>query len=322
MGGKALSVLGITVDRIEGKTYYQTLCLRLCTMLQKYYKQVEALPQCSWKESFGDIDILVCEPILPLDIPMSIKRGDYTSFLYEDAGKKYQVDLIHLQPSFFAFGKFQLFSDMSACLGGICKKMNLKFSHDGLWYCGSEIGNKLLLTSDVNCFLRFMGIDVSIQPFGVKSYEEFFAYLLTCHFDLRNYIINTYESFLIDPIAKGLDRKSKNFKNNRQCFIRFVAYCKEYSNKKQYKELLPPEECIASFGEEKLLEYQARKEMLRMHEAFRKKCNGKRFQRLLGLEGAELGSCIESFVCTYGKEQILSMEENALDSLIMSFGKK
>jgi hypothetical protein len=318
MGGKALLALDIQVDRIEGKELYERLCDTLCDYLKEFYSMVEALPQVVWKESFGDIDILVCDPIKPFQHDTKITRGTYTSFLHKDGNKKYQVDLILVTPSTFAFGKLNLFSDMSACLGGICKKMNLKFSHDGLWFCGKEIGNKLLLTDQVEIFLSFLGLPKDL-PYKVDSYNTFFAYLLQCKFDLATHIVTSYEQFLENPYLKGLHRKSRNFKNNRQCFVKFVTYCKEHITNNQYCPFPLPEECISFFGEEKMQEYKDKIHALAFHEAFREKCNGKRFQRLLALEKKALGDCIEGFIAKYGKETILEMKEENLDELIVAF---
>ena len=328
MGGKALLVLGINVQRIEGKDVYDKLCERACTILYEFFRRVEPLPQVSWKTSFGDVDILVADPIKPLELENCVTRGDYSSFLVEN----YQIDAINVDLSYFAFAKMNLFSDMSACLGGILKRMNCKFSHDGLWYIGAEIGNKILLTRDVNTFLTFMGLSQPF-PFDIPSYEDFFHYLLHSRFDLAGYILDVYHDYLTTEdktqLKRGGDnhRKSRNFRNGRQCFTQFVGYIQEHRDELESRQyvrdednaLLHGETLVKEFGDEVYDVYVKQKESIEMHKRFHEKCNGKIFMRLIDLRGKELGDFIEAFIRKYGKEQIIEMTKEEIEERIVDF---
>ena len=332
MGGNALLTLGIQVERIEGRELYDRLCEQAIALLRQYFERAEVLNQIGWKTSFGDIDILVSDPIRPWDVTNTVISGDTTSFLFLD---KYQVDAICIYNSSgklsdkvtslpakddFGFAQMNMYSDMSACLGGMLKRMNLKFSYNGLWYIGDDISPKMLLTNQVEPFLKFMGLPYPFRP-DFTSYEAFYEFLLQTWFPLAPYILSVYEKET--ELLSDHRHKSNNFRNGRECFVGFVKHCvrrKEELLSHTYLHYGKPLDLIACFGEDKKKEYEDRLHTHQRGVAFREKCNGKMVMRLCpGLKGESLGAFMTSFIAKYGKERIMEMSSNELEMEIRTF---
>ena len=306
MGGKALLKLGIQVDRIPSRELYEKLCDILVKDLRQYYARVEALPQFSTKKTFGDIDILVeGEQIKPFTPQYFVRNGDYLSFGYSYKEYTFQVDLIHVQASTFDFAMMNLFSDMSACIGGILKLYDLKFSHDGLWYIGQDISQKLLLTTSVDTFLSFLQLPAPF-PFDVKSHDEFFGYLLTSRFPVAEFIMSRYSN-------DKLKQKSKNFKNQRECFVKFVEYIVANHHMTTTFSRLSSRELVAFFGVDVLREYDRRVYEHTFNREYHAKFNGKIVMKFRQeLREKQVGTFMKHFEETFTKQEIMSMDEETL----------
>jgi len=313
MGGKALLAIGIQVERIHGRETYEQLCNELVDLLSTFYVHVEPLPQVSWKKSFGDIDMLCSGEKIEFRPDLSVTKGHYTSFLY----KTHQVDVIRLEEPYFQFAKMNLFSDMSAILGSFLKEVCwCKYSHDGLYYCGdrskqSDICIHICLTQDIDTFFAFMGFT---QPFRFTftSYEEFFDFVLSSHFDIGGFLASRY-----DFDENELPRKSRNFKNGRECFTQFVKYVKsrQIHNTREYRQISPLD-VVHAFGKQQ--EYHDIIKRQEQNEMYKKKISGERFKKITGLEGIPLGMFIKKFVEKYGREFITSCTDTEIEEFIKS----
>lgn len=198
MGGKALQQFG--AERFSKKEYYD-ICNELKNIFYKEYNNYKfkdlnnlisfpkILPD---KENFGDIDIIVKNPI-ELNICKNINdwiikifgnviikpNGNVYSFLYKN---KYQIDLI-IAPieKFDNYILYYDWSGLSMFFGVIARHMGLKFGLNGFEL--RQITNKcgdIQIPKTNNEFFNFFKISKEIYDKGFQNEIDIFKYIWSC----------------------------------------------------------------------------------------------------------------------------------------------
>ena len=299
MGGKALLILGIHVDRIPDVKTYNHVVIELKCMLSKYYQNVQELYQFPQKTSFGDIDLIVSDPIKEFNPEFKVKNGNIISFLYTYQNMKFQVDLISCTREKIPMNLFILYYDVSACLGLFFKRMGCLLNHNGL-----HVEN-ILLTDKPEEICKFLGIHYFPEPFNLQDDQQFIDWILSSHFDFGSVISSV-----------NLE-KNKNIKRHRSSFILMVNSVKQISmNNKNKIEFPSVIQLIQYFG--KTTEYERVLTIKKEQEEFKSKLNGDLVKEWTGKEGLVLGETMRNIMNSVSREEVLSKSSEEVKQMVMS----
>ncbi|MCJ1305321.1 hypothetical protein MMC08_008135 [Hypocenomyce scalaris] len=233
MGGRAFSHLNppLSTPRMP-PTVYTTLRDKYVTLLSTIYKQVGTPLEAPEKASYGDIDILVASPLVPVPPPvLSTALAAKTSFTtpgspttsyavpYPESQDAYvQLDIHICQPETFAFELFhQSHGDFWNIIGTTIRPFGLTANNVGLHLRVPEIEtldrkqSMLLLTSDPDATLDFLGLDRCRRWRPFESVEELFEYAVGTRFFRKEAYVRT--------TLKANDRKRMA---QRELYRRFV----------------------------------------------------------------------------------------------------
>jgi len=205
MGGSALK--NVTTRRYAKDEFFQATCEVYNLLDYNTEWQCEVVPAYRNKESFGDLDIVVINPIgdNPVEVvrrvfsPDEVVRdGNTVSFNYNDL----QVDLI-FTPAWgkeFAISYFS-YNDLGNFIGRTAHRLGFKFGHDGLWYVYRDpdddafVVRRLPVTRSFMAAMMFLGFDYSRWSTGFNTPEDIFEYAASsCYFDPAQFLLHNRAS--------------------------------------------------------------------------------------------------------------------------------
>lgn len=316
MGGNALSVPGMRLDRAVYSLYEEIFC----KMLQRHLPsgtRFSVVRSYNKKASFGDMDILV-ESHPEFD-PVAIKtalvasemfrNGDVTSYginvMQNNLAGMFQVDIIKIAPEAFDFAcKYFAFNDLGNLMGRIAHKQGFKYGHDGLWYVlrdpddASCVVKEILVSRDHDAVVAFLGYDVSTWKThwikGFDDLEEIFKFVSSSpYFNKDIYLLQNRNHH-----ARVRDKKRKTYMEFLEwCKDREFAYFFPWEADHEKKEFMRNYFLLDAF--ELWPEFKREVELAlskhTMRKAAKQKYNGARVSELTGLQGKELGAFMAEF---------------------------
>lgn len=231
MGGKAFShgPNPLSTPRIPS-ALYTTLLQKYITLLSTFYTDVASPLDAPEKDSHGDLDLLVSNPIHPitaeslsrvLNAEATISAKPTTSFAvpYPDFQDTYiQLDIHLCPPSTF---RWELFTnshgDLWNILGTSVRAFGLTANNIGFYLRIAEIEkldrkkSMVFLTSDPDDVLEYLGLDVERYWRAFESEEELCEYVTGMRFFRRGAYVK-----------EGLKANDRKRMGQRPLYKRFV----------------------------------------------------------------------------------------------------
>jgi hypothetical protein len=303
MGGNALKLVK---TRRCSREEFDELSNELIDILNKKFNRVEIPSFFKEKESFGDIDILVCSNdeynilnyIVDTFKPNEIyHNGNCCSFDY----KGIQIDIITTIPeNFDSLYMYMGFSDLGNFLGRIAQYLGVRYGDKGLYYKhsfkGSFVGD-IIISKNQKEIYEFLGLSYDRYLEGFNKLEDIFEFVTTSKYFTKG-------MFQMDTLnATNRHRNSK-----RDSYVNFLEYIKD----KEDKISIKPE---TNQDVIKLIKNHFVDGMIDMHIReleyehcknlyINSKFNGGEILRRYGFKDKELGDIIKNF-----KKQFHSVDE-------------
>lgn len=224
MGGRALKP-GLTrrINKEEFIEISQSIENLIKDKVDAYYI-VQAF---SSKESFGDIDVLIC-PKQDSNIRNLIGDLFKPDDLYSNGGchsfnyRECQIDFIVSKPSIFEINKRYLdYNDLGNFIGRISRGVfGLKFGHDGLWFIvrddkTDQNYDEWLISKDFDRILLFLGFDPDRYKQGFEKLEDIFEFVKSSTF---------FHPKLF--YFESLNHQNRTRNRKRDSYCKFVDFCK------------------------------------------------------------------------------------------------
>lgn len=302
MGGNALR--HTQTRRYDASEYHE-----LAALLTEKLKS--ALPDCRIaatqayfeKSSFGDLDIMIEDKnakqrLIPQlesigfgEVSNRAENRDewFIDPVWSVGYNDFQVDLMFQDPEHFdsAFNYFS-FNDLGNLIGGVARKMGLKFGHKGLMYTLNikdvyRIA-EISITKDFKEALEFLGFDHERYLKGFKNLEEIFQFVADSKYFNKTAYILEYRNY------KARTRDAK-----RPTYTKFLSFIKDLPDKYEHfdqNEFL--EKAKAQFPD-------FHRDLNREYEKFERKkiakskCDGALVAQLTGLKHVPLGDFFKAF---------------------------
>jgi hypothetical protein len=296
MGGNALKN---TYTRRYNKPEFETISNSVLNTINEkltvHVKDCAIIPYYRTKDSFGDLDVIystyndlpiVKQQIIDVFSPSEIVvNGSVISFNVEEL----QVDIIHSKDHVFDYA-FNYFSwnDCGNLIGKICHKFGLKHGHMGLTFPLRDGNNKfseILLCTDYNRTLEFLGLDPIAYQRGFDTLNEMFQFVSS-----STYFTPALFAFeAMNATARIRDKK-------RTTYNGFLEYCDAYTgsvydlfleNKEEYVPYI-----LTCFPESRMAFADAVCD-LNIQRVVKQKFNGSLVSSITLLTGNELGKFIQ-----------------------------
>jgi len=192
MGGHALTKCHV---RRYARAEYLQLRDEASRIVQLFYELVDT-PLClDTKTDFGDLDLIVSEPKIPIDELIQQLAEQFQSKQIVINGpvismefREFQIDLIHSPRKNFDLMKAYLsWGDLGNLIGVMCNRLGLKYGGAGLeirvWNSEDvtrDIGG-ITLSCDPRTIFSFLGLDYDRWLQGFRTEEEIYRFV-TCSY--------------------------------------------------------------------------------------------------------------------------------------------
>lgn len=180
MGGSAF---GRVMPRLNAAQYAEVVSEMTAKLHPAFFERVHAPRKLPSKESFGDVDLVVCgarrdlDPQKDLGALASVRNGTLTSLDI----KGFQVDLIKVEESWWDLAVFcNDYGDVGMIIGMLVRNLGLKFGMKGLTLKLETA--KVKLSQSRKDILAFLGLSEAKWCGGFGSQEEVFTWLQTCRY--------------------------------------------------------------------------------------------------------------------------------------------
>lgn len=326
MGGLAIKqVIGKEGERLtreDVKLYTDIINFSL----EKDY-HLEFPVEVQEKESFGDIDILLCaknnnsnfdyiQEVLRnafKDVGKGYQGYHKNSNVYSLAINDKQIDLLFISHDEMYSAKSYLSNnDLGNLVGRIAHSLGLKYGHDGLTYLmrfeeSNHIVKEINLSKDPAYILEFLGFEkkdimtyLDYLNIGFSTFEELFEWVTRSkYFDGSKYDLNELNAI----------NRVRNVK--RTTYMNFISYLDSNPEKKNKK----PDYLIykSFFQMEALKLFNKQKDYFDAvyskikHDYTAKKFNGEIAKEIFGLEKQNLGEFLKKFFNKISKEDLFHL---------------
>lgn len=339
MGGNALPLEFMT--RRRNAREYEVLCERVHDCLTG--SRIEGLS--NWeivrayrkKESFGDMDIVLC---LDYDCDLTKLRKNicdafgsraiFTDGLYSNqygssgpvsldniysiCFSNFQLDFILTRPNLFeAACDYFAWNDLGNLLGRVAHKFGFKLGHKGLVYPfrdGDYMFEEIIVETDWNKILPWFGYDPARFQKGFDTQEEIFEYAAS------GWFFNP-SIYLFD----NRNAKSRYRDQKRKTYQDFLTWCKDNNDRLRKFDFGNDKKLAfnimkARIGREFSDKYEEVECRFNRQRAFKAKFNGEIVMKLTGLEGPELGKFMH-----FLRHEFPGGEEKFKDCVLLSTDK-
>lgn len=291
MGGTAL---GFQAARLTQEQFERVSSTIVDRLRGTYYKRVELPRPRPGKDSHGDVDILVSDPVQVFDAQRVfgstkvVRNGPSTSFEYEG----HQIDIIHASQMDFARFTYS-FGDLAMIIGMIMRSVGLKFGCKGLSIVVH--GHKVKLSTDLERVLAFAGLSLEVWKRGFQTDEQVFAYITS--------------SRLFRPSMFKLreDREQRQALVKRPMFVAFVEYVRLLPDQEKLTRELVQNEAIACF--DRRSEIDKLSSEIERARKLKERFNGKLVMEITGLKNKELGAFMSKCRQRITDDELLEMED-------------
>lgn len=298
MGGKALK--SIKTIRCDRKTF-DSISSQVISVLNKTFSKVIIPKFFKNKESFGDIDILICvdgfhgdmrEYITQNFTPNEIfHNGNCWSFDYNNI----QIDFITCSSEHFESNYNYLnFNDLGNFVGRLAHGFGLKYGQEGLWYehyfKGKNVGS-IPVSKDYPKIFNFLGLSYERYEKGFDELEDIFTFIAESPYF-------NWKKFQMEELNKiNRDRNKK-----RASYTSFLEWMAEHvaDENHEYKFAEDKTSYFVMiddfFPEANIVTEVRRLEYLECRKLYvQSKFNGGDVMRRYGFEGKKLGKVLEGF---------------------------
>jgi hypothetical protein len=286
MGGNAL---GVPTQRLTPERYAQ-VSTTIIEVLRGYYKLVQLTIPRPNKPSHGDLDILVSGKLQELDprrvfgASVVVHNGGVTSFDYEN----HQIDLIDIanEDRFDLAQLFYGYPDYGMIQGMAMKSLGIKYGYQGLSIVVES--HQIMLSTDLNRILEFMGLDADAWRRGFATDNEVFQFIISSRL-FRHTMFKRHDDRWNHGERRAL--------GNRSMFVAFIAYVE--ADAKAHPELAKREKLLASdvtaeaitfFGQQKAVDDVLIK--IERTRKLKERFNGHIVMEITGLRAQELSAFI------------------------------
>lgn len=314
MGGNAFKVTR-RYDSIEYFNLEREVLTKINDKFGYEYIRARALQAYKTKESFGDMDIVICSDWLPgnwkeifielFDVEKDqwYLNGDVFSFVYKD----FQIDIIKT-PFMYYWSTLEYFAynDLGNLLGRMTHKMGLKLGHKGLsLIVRDEENNHILeeieLENSIYPALEILGLDDDKYSNGFDTLEDIFKFVASSpYFNPEIYLLENRSH-----ASKVRDRKRKTY----SAFLEWCEANKDSLNKFDwgnisekggynirepwYTDIICKEwPYLKEHVDQVIADHN-------LHLEYKKCINGEMAMEITGLQGKELGEFMK-----YAKQKI------------------
>jgi len=258
--------------------------------------QIAAIKAYATKESFGDMDVIICTEHLPDDYIETIiddfapkdvfRNGNCLSFEYLE----FQVDLITYPPEEFGTAlDYYAYNDLGNLCGRLAHMMGLKLGHDGLsynWRVDTYQFKNVVLLTDWDDILPVLGLDPAIYRRGFDTLEDIFKFVVSSQFFSKDIFLlenrnntsrtrdakrKTYMEFLDWIEVDGNVVNNYPKAENKYCWLQYLFNSIPHFRKIYY-------EVMTEWKEAKVI---------------KEKFNGGLVRHITGIEGKELGDLMK-----------------------------
>ena len=295
MGGQAIQ----NSQRLPAADY-RVLEADLLLKISEIYPQSWPVAYYRSKADFGDMDIIVAKPKLSksefeaflkeIKSQEVVYNRDNISFEYQ----QFQIDLIFVEPEQVTSALFYYsFNDLNNLVGRIAHKLGLKFGWDGLYYqIRTESGHRaqnILLSRDPAQIYAFLGYDYARWQAGFENLNEIFEFVVSSPY----FHAEIYSEENINHINRTRNRK-------RKTYAAFLDYLAQETDLTHYsfesdKSIYLIRIHNAFLDVDFLGQLKGYAAQIRLFEQRQNKFNGHLVHGWTGLQGAELGKCIQRF---------------------------
>ena len=312
MGGKALSVKGVRMD----KNTYDTIAATVLQAIGEVAPGVKAdiIPAIFSKTDFGDIDVLleavtqarVEEIAQALQVQEVVRNGTVVSLGLPQGKALVQVDLIQVPAADYEFAKNYFgFNDLGNLLGRVAHKAGFKMGHLGLRYVlrddedSSHVLQELVVTRDWDAALELLGYEAARyragQRGGFQTLEDLFKYVISSPYAYKDmYLLEN-----MSHAARTRDRKRPTYKAFLQWLERDeLAMPEAWENVELVRTTLLQTalERFPDFREA----YAQAVALNDLRKTARAKFNGKLVAEITGTTGLELGEVMRRIRSDFG----------------------
>ena len=313
MGGNALKN---TNTRRYNADEYNALVNEVVDKLPQYLWRIAVIPAYRSKESYGDMDVLI-DTLVDVDEIRSIfnpnevvKNGDVISFDY----KEFQIDLIFSPEAEFNYAlSYFSYNDLGNLIGKLAHKLGLKHGHSGLVLPIRNGENKfadILLTTDHDETLRFLGLDPEVFHEGFDNLTEIFEYVATSpYFDPESYKLEN-----LNAVGRMRDKK-------RSTYNLFLKFCESYEGSRfvgNKDKTVYYEKIFDAFPVAKY-EFATAVARVALLQLAATKFNGELVQEWTGLSGKDLGWFMRDLRQKFelSPEMVVTSSEDKIKSIVM-----
>lgn len=324
MGGSAFNMdaHGLTTSRMD-KKQYTALSNYLLPLLRLYFRNVSTPPEAPGKETFGDLDIMVSQPLdlhpheAILQICTRVLGDKCKKFIYNSPTTNIAVIIddivaqldIHVVPNEDLWGvDFWMHSwgDMGMIVSSTIKAWGLRLSASrGLWVEVPGFG-PLILSFDIERIIQFLGLDWDRYARGFDTLEEIYEWI---------------EHITINEERIGVKAGGKVDRREHQKRSMWVAYWKRGEDARYDPS---DEEKSQVFSQalryfRKKEEYEGIIEQMAREKLAREKFNGFQVREWTGADGKRLGMLMKALKedGRLNKEAVVDMKVEDIRSIVM-----
>ena len=327
MGGSAFTTEkhGFATSRMN-EAQYTTTCHFILPFLQQYFHIVSVAPHPPGKLSYGDLDVMVAQPLhnVPNDVRMQriseafgtkckgiIYNSPTTNFAVAIADLIVQVDVhvVWRDDLWYLDYWFHSYGDMAMIVSTTVKPSGLRLSSTrGLWV--EILGHgPFILSSDIERIVRFFGLDWQHYLNGFETVTDIFEWI-------EGITLNG------EKIGRKGRRKHEKSREGRPMW-------KEYWSQGVDLEYMPTEEEKGQILQEALNYFEKRKEyedvikQLTHAAKAKEKLNGNRIMEWTGAKGRMVGDLMKALRADerLAKKNLIDMDDEEIESIVMEYWK-
>lgn len=317
MGGNALK--NVQTRRVGREEYSQIYSELYEQLFLKYrlFSKFEILRNYSDKDSFGDMDILVCDNIdeftkgrlvgclSPYESKEIIQNGPVTSFEY----KNFQIDLVFVPRESFEYAYEYFYGDLGNLVGKLAHQVGLRHTHKGLFLRakdGTKVISDICVSTDIEDTYKFLGVDRDFSK-EFKTMNDMFELVSSSkYFNPDKYLFEN-----LNHTARVRDKK-------RPMYNAFLEYCKTYTGPK-YISKSKVENLKNIFKSFPDTEYKFNMVMkdYAFDTVYKQKFNGNIVNELTGFVREDLGKYMVYIKSILSKEVVVYLPQEEINQIII-----
>ncbi|KIJ54952.1 hypothetical protein M422DRAFT_241038 [Sphaerobolus stellatus SS14] len=337
MGGKAfLNVLqGVAFPRMKTATYH-ALKAKRTEDLKQFFRLVGVPREAPEKDSHGDLDFVVCDPIKDSPNPEDLRTllgatcylaaGPVINFAIpldpsQSAGDFYQMDMTRCvdEKEWERFLYFQSYGDLGMILGLLARANGLSLGLHGLKVPKSDENNidPYLLSDSLPEIFRFLGLDINAWEKGFSSLHAIFQWTASSRW---------FNAYLIRESSRRQHRRI-----DRKMYQQFLEWVEEQRAVAGHStitsasdSLIGPADAVEAakefFGKKE--EYETLIERDRRRKKRKGDFNGHLVMEWTGLHGRDVKLLMDEVRKVLDTEALETLSKEEIQSLVLEIQER